>query len=142
MSCHIVTMLNMLLRLGSKKWDGLPLYSGYHCFIGSREVELDSEISRSRLPTIVGSSKEPPVDPDFGETSSSQTGSSFLIEARRTSQEGASSSSPSVNSPASAKKFIPPSSFYGATTKAKPKGPLYVRCTALRPKADCMRQQT
>ncbi|EIW61952.1 uncharacterized protein TRAVEDRAFT_57102 [Trametes versicolor FP-101664 SS1] len=111
--------------LGSKKWDGLPLYSGYNCFIGSREVELDSEISRSRLPTIVGSSKEPPVDPDFGETSSSQTGSSFLVEARRTSQEGANSSSPSVNSPASAKKFIPPSSFYGATTKPKPKGPLH-----------------
>ncbi|KAI0771634.1 SNF2 family N-terminal domain-containing protein [Trametes elegans] len=113
------------LLLGSKKWDGLPLYNGYRAFVGNREVELDSEISRSELPVVVGSSTEPPVDPEFSEGSSSQPRSSFLVEARRTSQEGASSSSPSVNSPASAKKFIPPSSFYGAAPKPKAKGPLH-----------------
>ncbi|KAI0375644.1 hypothetical protein BV20DRAFT_959644 [Pilatotrama ljubarskyi] len=113
------------LVLGTKKWDGLPLYSSYRTFIGNREVELDSEVSRAELPLIVGTSAEPPVDPDFNEASSSQSKSSFLLEARRTSQEVASNSSPSVNSPASAKKFIPPSSFYGAAPKPKPKGPLH-----------------
>ncbi|KAI0638193.1 P-loop containing nucleoside triphosphate hydrolase protein [Trametes polyzona] len=111
--------------LGTKKWDGLPIYSSYRSFIGNREVELDSEIARSELPPIVGTSTEPPVDPEFSEASSSQSRTSFLVEARRTSQEGAGSSSPSVNSPASAKKFIPPSSFYGAAPKPKARGPLH-----------------
>ncbi|KAI0677546.1 SNF2 family N-terminal domain-containing protein [Trametes maxima] len=112
------------LVLGTKKWDGLPLYGGYRTFIGNREVELDGEISRANLPTIVGTSTEPPMNPEFGVSSSSQTRPSFLLDAR-TSQEGTGSSSPSVNSPASAKKFIPPSSFYGAAPKPKPKGPLH-----------------
>ncbi|KAH9853466.1 SNF2 family N-terminal domain-containing protein [Lenzites betulinus] len=113
------------LVLGTKKWDGLPLYASYRSFIGNRDVELDSEIARSELPTIVGTSAEPPVDPEFNEASSSQSKSSFLVHTRRTSQEGASASSPSVNSPASAKKFIAPSSFYGAAPKPKVKAPLH-----------------
>ncbi|KAI0335474.1 hypothetical protein GY45DRAFT_1316794 [Cubamyces sp. BRFM 1775] len=113
------------LVLGTKKWDGLPLYTSYRTFIGNREIELDNEISRAELPTIVGKAAELPIDPEFSEASSSQSRSSFLVEARRTSQEGTGSSSPSVNSPASAKKFIPPSSFYGAAPKPKPKGPLH-----------------
>ncbi|KAI9001004.1 SNF2 family N-terminal domain-containing protein [Trametes punicea] len=113
------------LILGTKKWDGIPLYSSYRTFIGNREVELDSEVSRAELPRIVGEATELPVDPEFSDASSPQMRSSVLLEVRRTSQEGASSSSPSVNSPASAKKFIPPSSFYGTTPKPKPKGPLH-----------------
>ena len=50
--------------LGTKKWDGLPLYSGYCTFIGGREVELDCQISESELPTIVGSSIELSAEPD------------------------------------------------------------------------------
>lgn len=117
--------------MGTKKWDGLSLYSSYKTFIGQREVELDSEISRAELPAIVGKSAEPPLDPEYSEPLPSQARSSFLVDAareRRTSQEGTGSSSPSVttvNSPASAKKFIPPASFYGTAVKPKPKGPLY-----------------
>ncbi|CDO75591.1 hypothetical protein BN946_scf184858.g31 [Trametes cinnabarina] len=113
------------LVLGTKKWDGLPLYSSYRTFVGNREVELDCEIARSELPPVVGKATELPVDPEFSEPSSSQSKSSFLLESRRTSQEGASTSSPSVNSSVSTKKFIPPASFYGITTKPKPKGPLH-----------------
>ncbi|KAI0660976.1 SNF2 family N-terminal domain-containing protein [Cubamyces menziesii] len=113
------------LVLGTKKWDGLPLYTSYRTFIGNREIELDNEISRAELPTIVGKAAELPVDPEYSEASSSQSRTSFLVEARRASQEGVGSSSPSINSPASAKKFIPPSSFYGAAPKPKPKGPLH-----------------
>ncbi|KAI0750810.1 P-loop containing nucleoside triphosphate hydrolase protein [Daedaleopsis nitida] len=115
------------LVLGTKKWDGLPLYSSYRTFVGNREVELDNEVSRSDIPSIVGSSAEPPIDPEFSDPPSSQVRSSILVDAtgdRRSSHEGAGSSSPSVNSPASAKKFIPPASFYG-TLKPKPKGPLH-----------------
>ena len=125
-----VSCLYAWTSLGTKKWDGLPLYTSYRTFIGNREIELDNEISRAELPTIVGKAAELPIDPEFSEASSSQSRSSFLVEARRTSQEGAGSSSPSVNSPASAKKFIPPSSFYGAAPKPKPKGPLYVVATS------------
>ena len=114
----------VLNRMGTKKWDGLPLYGGYRTFIGNREVELDSEISRSELPAIVGTSIEPPVDPEFSSPPASQPRTSFFLDTHRTSGQG-TSSSPSVNSPASAKKFIPPSSFYGTSTKPKPKGPLY-----------------
>ena len=110
--------------MGTKKWDGLPLYGSYRTFIGNREIELDSEIPRSELPAIVGSSIEPPVDPEFGSLPASQPPTSFLLDARRTPQQG-TSSSPSANSPASAKRFIPPSSFYGTSTEPKPKGPLY-----------------
>ncbi|KAI0723311.1 SNF2 family N-terminal domain-containing protein [Earliella scabrosa] len=116
------------LVMGTKKWDGLPLYASYRTFIGSREVELDNEISRSELPSIVGSSAEPPLDPEYSDPPTSQARSSFLVDAtreRRSSREGSSSSSPAVNSPASAKKFIPPASFYGTTVKPKPKGPLH-----------------
>lgn len=118
--------------MGTKKWDGLPLYSSYRTFIGQREVELDSVISRSELPSVVGSSAEPPLDPEYSNLPATQPRSSFLIDIardRRTSQEGTGSSSSSVtavNSPASAKKFIPPASFYGTAVKPKPKGPLYV----------------
>ncbi|KAI0832427.1 P-loop containing nucleoside triphosphate hydrolase protein [Trametes gibbosa] len=113
------------LVLGTKKWDGLPLYTSYRSFIGNREVELDNEITRSEVPNIVGTSTEPSVDSDINEASSPQSRSSFLVDARRTSQEGASTSSPSINSPASAKKFIPPSSFYGLAPKPKAKEPLH-----------------
>lgn len=127
---RVVTLYNCMLicyRMGTKKWDGLPLYSSYRTLIGNREVELDSEISRSELPTVVGPSAEPLIDPEYSEPSSTQARPSFFLDAardRRTSHDGASSSSPSVNSPASAKKFIPPASFYGSAVKPKPKGPL------------------
>ncbi|PIL37156.1 hypothetical protein GSI_00848 [Ganoderma sinense ZZ0214-1] len=112
------------LVMGSKKWDGLPLYGSYRTFIGNREVELDSEISRSELPAVAGTSIEPPMDPEFGGPPTSQPRTSFLLDTQRTLQPGPNSS-PSVNSPASAKKFIPPSSFYGSSTKPKQKGPLH-----------------
>ena len=117
------------VRLGTRKWDGLPLYSSYRAFVGNREVELDSEISPSQLPTIVGTSKELPIDPEYGDPPSSQSRPSFLLDVvreRRISQENAGSSSPAaVSSPASAKKFISPASFYGTAVKPKPKGPLH-----------------
>ena len=135
-----------LYRLGTRKWDGLPLYSSYRAFIGNREVELDSEITRSELPAIVGTSKELPVDPEYNNPPLSQTRPSFLVDAigqRRVSQENGGSSSPvAASSPASAKKFISPASFYGTSVKPKPKGPLYVFCRRIYPPTHFVMQVT
>ncbi|KAH9943433.1 P-loop containing nucleoside triphosphate hydrolase protein [Epithele typhae] len=113
------------LILGSRKWDGLPLYSSYRAFIGNREVELDSEIPRSQLPAVVGSSKEIPVDPELGHPPVSQQSPrpSYLLNASR--ENGSGSSPPSVNTPSSTGRFISPASFYGAPVKTKEKGPLH-----------------
>ena len=109
--------------LGTKKWDGLPLYSGYATFIGGREVELDSQISELEMPAIVGSSIEASVEPEFDSPPQTPARPSFLVKAREDSADTASSSS--VNSPAALKKYIPPTSFYGkAPAKPKPRGPL------------------
>ncbi|KZT68291.1 hypothetical protein DAEQUDRAFT_692777 [Daedalea quercina L-15889] len=110
--------------LGTKKWDGLPLYSGYSTFIGGREVELDSQISEAELPTIIGSSMEDSVDPELDSSPQTPARPSFLATARADSAD--TNSSPAANSPAALKKFIPPTSFYGkAPARPKPKGPLH-----------------
>ncbi|KAH9924448.1 P-loop containing nucleoside triphosphate hydrolase protein [Fomitopsis serialis] len=110
--------------IGTKKWDGLPLYSGYSTFIGGKEVELDGQISESDLPTIVGSSIEASLDPEIDSSPQTPAQPSFLVKSRRDSAE--TSSSPSANSPAALKKFVTPTSFYGkAPAKPKPRGPLH-----------------
>ncbi|OBZ66115.1 DNA repair and recombination protein RAD54B [Grifola frondosa] len=117
--------------VGTKKWDGLPLYSGYKIFISGREVELDSQISESEVPTITGTSAEPEVDPEFGSPPPSQMTSSFLLQTRRDSAALDSpslreNSSSAVNSPASVTKPISTSTFYGKPPPPKkPKGPLH-----------------
>ncbi|KAH9830730.1 SNF2 family N-terminal domain-containing protein [Rhodofomes roseus] len=110
--------------VGAKKWDGLPLYSGYSTFIGGREVELDSQISEAELPTIVGSSIEATLNPELESPPQTPAQPSFLVTSRRDSAD--TSSSPSTNSPAALKKFVPPTSFYGkAPAKPKARGPLH-----------------
>lgn len=107
--------------LGTKKWDGLPLYSGYSTFIGSKEVELDNRVSEAELPIIAGSSNEPALDMDLSDPPSPPTHSSFLLQMRKENSVEESKSG------ANLQKFIAPASFYGKTApKPKPKGPLYV----------------
>ncbi|PCH43504.1 hypothetical protein WOLCODRAFT_164492 [Wolfiporia cocos MD-104 SS10] len=111
--------------LGSKKWDGVPLFTGYKSFVGGKEIELDSEVSRAQLPTIVGTSDEPDPELDYGSPPPPEVKSSFLLQSRqRIVAEGEGSRT--NDSPATLKKFISPSSFYGtAATKPKPVGPLH-----------------
>lgn len=110
--------------LGTKKWDGLPLYSGYSAFIGGREVELDSQVSESDLPVIVGSSIEASVETEFDSPPQTPVRPSFLVQGNEESAD--KSNSPPVNSPAALKKYVPPTSFYGsAPAKPKARGPLY-----------------
>ncbi|EPT02698.1 hypothetical protein FOMPIDRAFT_1160247 [Fomitopsis schrenkii] len=110
--------------LGTKKWEGLPLYSGYSTYIGGREVELDSQVSESDLPAIVGSSIEASVEPELDSPPQTPARPSFLVKAQENSAD--TGSNPPVNSPAALKNFIPPTSFYGkAPAKPKPRGPLH-----------------
>ncbi|OSX66624.1 hypothetical protein POSPLADRAFT_1044000 [Postia placenta MAD-698-R-SB12] len=108
------------LILGTKKWDGLPLYSGYSTFIGSKEVELDNRVSETELPIISGSSNEPALDLESSDPPSPPTHSSFLLQVRK------ENSAEESKSGANLQKFIAPASFYGKTApKPKPKGPLH-----------------
>lgn len=114
---------NFESSLGTKKWEGLPLYSGYSTYIGGREVELDSQVSESDLPAIVGSSIEASVEPELDSPPQTPARPSFLVKAQENSAD--TGSNPPVNSPAALKNFIPPTSFYGkAPAKPKPRGPL------------------
>ncbi|KZT04627.1 uncharacterized protein LAESUDRAFT_727800 [Laetiporus sulphureus 93-53] len=112
--------------IGTKKWDGLPLYSGYSTFIGGREVELDRKAAESELPAIVGSSVEPTSDVELEIPLVSEARSPFLLKAHAGSEKAEHATDMNLN--ASLHKFVPPSSFYGNPSpkpKPKPKGPLH-----------------
>ncbi|CCM04369.1 uncharacterized protein FIBRA_06542 [Fibroporia radiculosa] len=114
------------LILGHKSWDGIRIHTGYSAFIGGREIEVDSQISLSELPTIVGASDESSVDPLISTPPRSQTRESFLLSVRRSSEQPQSEDNSPGSSVSAAQKYIPPTSFYGkGTAQPKPKGPLH-----------------
>ncbi|TFK54023.1 hypothetical protein OE88DRAFT_1654480 [Heliocybe sulcata] len=110
--------------LGTKKCADYPLYSGYHTFIGSREVELDAEIPFSQMPSISGHAEELSVDPEWDPSAahSSSLPASSVLESTPTKF----SSPVPANSASTSKKYVAPASFYGKIP-AKPKahGPLH-----------------
>jgi DNA repair and recombination protein RAD54B len=103
--------------MGSAAWKGEPLYSGLNLLIGGKEVELDSKVEASQLPTLVGMSRDSMgVEMDgvgLYEPKPFSTSNIFLSPTPAISPEVA--------------KFVAPTSFYGTPNKPKPKGPLYVR---------------
>ncbi|KAI0940481.1 hypothetical protein AcW1_003665 [Taiwanofungus camphoratus] len=108
--------------LGNKKWDGLPLYSGYSTCIGGREIELDSQISKFEFPTITGLSVEPDLEAEPSSPLMPPEQSSFLLQARH-KNDGNDAKDASTSS---LRKFIPPTSFYGQPPpKPKSRGPLH-----------------
>lgn len=124
--------LSAAYSFGTKKWDGLPLYSSYTMFLGGREVELDNQISEEEMPRIVGASNEPAADLDFDVDGPPRPQpQSFLLQSR--SGSSGNDDKGDTDSPASLKKFVSPTSFYGkAPAKPKQSGPLYVVFCALK----------
>lgn len=112
--------------MGSRKWDGLPLYAGYTALINGKEIEVDSQISQKHMPAIAGKSLEYENDIEFGSPPSSQAGTSSPFGARSSSiGTSAAQRSPVTNAPSASKPYVAPSSFYGhQPAKPKPTGPL------------------
>lgn len=110
-------------RLGTAPWDGRPLHSGYAIRMAGRDVELDSQITATQMPNIIGSTEQPDADEEMISEPSQLAGPSFLKQALRKESV--------QEEPTSAPKFVAPTSFYGASApKAKQKGPLFVVITS------------
>ncbi|KAI0266687.1 P-loop containing nucleoside triphosphate hydrolase protein [Gloeopeniophorella convolvens] len=113
--------------LGRKPFEGSRLSSGLKASLGGLDIELDSRIPQSEFPRIAGTS--PGVENELG---------SEHLDTLEETLDGLSSSrraekldSPVRNSISSAKKFIPPTTFYARPApKSKSRGPLH------DPKAD------
>ncbi|KAH7920920.1 hypothetical protein BV22DRAFT_1020349 [Leucogyrophana mollusca] len=110
--------------IGRREWDGLPLHNGYRFYAGGKEVELDSQVPPSRVPSITGTEACSDVEEDISESTFSPSKQSFLLQVR-TSLETKENESRNVASPALLKAFVPPASFYGSKPKPKPTGPLH-----------------
>ena len=118
--------------IGTKRWDGTPIYIGYENRIGNRQFEVDHEISKAEMPSITGSSIE--SDDDI-EIISSQVDSTPFVEAKRSKSsvidvDAIPESKPKLTAPptppppAPVKKYVAPASFYAPAPKIKAKGPL------------------
>ncbi|KIK99085.1 hypothetical protein PAXRUDRAFT_823120 [Paxillus rubicundulus Ve08.2h10] len=103
--------------IGRREWDGLPLYNGYRFHAGGKEVELDSPIQVSQLPSITGVEEEI-ADPGADGWEKSPSTTKAILQQPRSSKENV----PRATSP---KDFVPPASFYGQISKKKPNGPLH-----------------
>ncbi|KAF9222619.1 hypothetical protein BS17DRAFT_802837 [Gyrodon lividus] len=103
--------------MGRKEWDGLPLYNGYRFHAGGKEVELDSPIQATQLPSITGVEEEI-IDPGADSWEKPPPTLNVTLPQARSSKENV----PQATSP---KEFIPPASFYGQPPKKKSNGPLH-----------------
>ncbi|KAH7915224.1 P-loop containing nucleoside triphosphate hydrolase protein [Hygrophoropsis aurantiaca] len=112
--------------LGRKGWDGLPLHNGCRFYAAGKEIEIDSQIPASQLPSITGTEEcieiEEYVDIPDGRFSPSKQ--SFLLQAIN-SPGTKENEAKVISSPGSKKSFVPPSSFYGQKLKKQPTGPLH-----------------
>lgn len=129
-------------RIGTKRWDGTPIYVGYAGRMGNKEFEVDNEISKSEMPTITGSADD--YDDDI-ELLGTQAEAAPFIEAKRSKSEVIDvdapprpsfrppAPTPKPETPSSASKtYVSPASFYApAQVKLKPKGPLWVQMSRL-----------
>jgi len=99
--------------MGSTNWMGDHLNSGYRTHIAGKEVQLENQVKKSQLPTIIQPSRN----------SSAGVPAEMLESEETTLAQNSSGSVIAV----SLTKFISPSSFYAAPVPKKPKGPLSVR---------------
>lgn len=112
-------------RLGRKEWDGLALYNGYSFSAGGKQIELDSQVPASRMPSITGvedSEALPGLEEDVPVALSSPSKPSFLLQAKIVLP--GKENNITVASPGSSKAFVPPASFYGQKPIKKPNEPL------------------
>ncbi|KAG2128615.1 P-loop containing nucleoside triphosphate hydrolase protein [Suillus bovinus] len=112
--------------LGRKEWDGLVLHSGYSFSAGGKQIELDSQVLASRMPSINGvEDAMPELEEDVSAVLAPPSPSkpSFLLHVK-----GAlpgKENNITVASPSASKAFVPPASFYGQRPNKKPDGPLH-----------------
>ncbi|KAG2153895.1 P-loop containing nucleoside triphosphate hydrolase protein [Suillus clintonianus] len=110
--------------LGRKEWDGLALHNGYSFSAGGKQIELDSQVPASRMPSITGVEDEVPgPEEDVQLVQSSPSKPSFLLHAK-----GALLGKENdiiTASPGASKAFVPPASFYGQKPNKKPNDPLH-----------------
>lgn len=112
--------------LGRKEWDGLALYNGYSFSAGGKQIELDSQVPASRMPSITGvedSEALPGLEEDVPVALSSPSKPSFLLQAKIVLP--GKENNITVASPGSSKAFVPPASFYGQKPIKKPNEPLH-----------------
>lgn len=107
---------HLVYSMGSTAWKGETLYSGLNLYIGGKELELDSKVEASKLPTLAGMSHDL-MDVEVDSAGLNELNPSITSVAFR---------SPSSTVAPEVAKFVAPASFYGTTIKPKPKGPLYV----------------
>ena len=117
-------------RIGTKRWDGVRISIGCTALIGNKEIEVDSQISSTDMPHITGTSTEYENDLEFGsppQTQATRSASSPLVAhmKRETSPSKAHGHVPAEPSSSTAKRYVPPTSFYAQPAqKPKPQGPL------------------
>jgi DNA repair and recombination protein RAD54B len=109
--------------LGRKEWDGLALHSGYGFSTGGRQVELDSQVSASRVPSITGVEDDVLVPEDDVPVMLPSPSKSFLLHVKSALPDKENDLHAAA-SPGVSKAFVPPASFYGQKPKMKPDGPL------------------
>ena len=110
-----------VISMGTRKWDGLPLHSGYSTTIGGKDVETDSPITRGEMPTISGKSLEYENEMEYGHKDVQDEDSSLAdVRPSVPSTPVVRQPSPVKNAPSTSKPYVPPSSFY-AQKPAKPK---------------------
>ncbi|KAG1742218.1 P-loop containing nucleoside triphosphate hydrolase protein [Suillus lakei] len=120
---HICDKLTVISEkgkiLGRKEWDGLALHSGYSFSAGGKQVELDSQVPASQMPSITGVEDE--VSAPEGDVPVVLSSPSFLLYAK-----GAGKGNDTATvSPGASRVFVPPASFYGQKPNKKPNEPLH-----------------
>lgn len=100
-------------RLGTKKADKPPI-PGQKLFIGAREVELESPIAQSELPTLTGVdlSEQEALDPE-----------AIPVTTPRDKSDDRETNNPPVAAAVSqpSKAFVPPTPFYAKLPEKKEK---------------------
>jgi hypothetical protein len=98
--------------MGSAAWKGERLYAGYCFRIGDKEVELDSRVDSSHLPSSMETSQPTDIENGISQLTSPQSHPPGYMGVENDTTLTMSSV-----------KFVAPASFYG-TGRSKPKGPL------------------
>lgn len=114
--------------IGTKRWDGVNVSIGYTAHIGSKEIEVDNQISSREMPAVSGTSAEHENDLEFGSPPQTQAQRSYssplVVQAKKASVEKKKHVE-SVPEQSTTKPYVPSTSFYAQPPpKPKPKGPL------------------
>ncbi|KAN0134016.1 P-loop containing nucleoside triphosphate hydrolase protein [Lactarius tabidus] len=106
--------------LGRKPFEKLRLTSGLKTFIGGLEIELDSRITQSEFPKIIGTTL------GTGEEHENQQSSDIEIVEVQCVGPTKDCTSPIKNSASSGMRYIPPTTFYSkSSSKPRANNPLH-----------------